>query len=116
MVENAIGRSTDEALGASRDRVSALWEAAGGEDAPEAGEAAAGSGGGGPEAAVPADVARAVEEALARAERALDAAPAEDREEMVDLMEDLRDALREGRADAASELRGKLDEILFYLE
>ena len=58
VVENAIGRSTDEALGASRDRVSALWEAAGGEDAPEAGEAAAGSGGGGPEAAVPADVAR----------------------------------------------------------
>ena len=35
---------------------------------------------------------------------------------MIDLMEDLRDAVREGRADQASELRGKLDEILFYLE
>ena len=35
---------------------------------------------------------------------------------MIDLMEDLRDAVREGRAGPASELRRRLDEILFYLE
>ena len=53
---------------------------------------------------------------LARAEQALAAAPAEDREEMINLMEDLRDALREGAAERAGELRRELDEILFYLE
>ncbi|MCY4077373.1 MAG: Hsp70 family protein, partial [Acidobacteria bacterium] len=116
VVENALGRSTDEALGAARERVSALWDEAGGESLASTGAAAAGTGEGEPAASVPADVARVVEETLARAERALDAAPAEDREEMIDLMEDLRDAVREGRADRASELRGKLDEILFYLE
>ena len=35
---------------------------------------------------------------------------------MIDLMEDLRDAAREGRAEQAAELRRALDEILFYLE
>jgi len=115
VVENAVGRSTDEALGAARERVSAIWEEAGEESPRGVGEAA--ESGGGPAApAVPADVARAVEETLARAERALDAAPAEDREEMIDLMEDLRDAVREGRAGPASELQRKLDEMLFYLE
>ena len=112
VVENAMGRSTDEALGAARERVSALWEEAGRRGVGEAAE----SGGGQAAPAVPADVARAVEETLARAERALDAAPAEDREEMIDLMEDLRDAVRESRADQASELRRRLDEMLFYLE
>ena len=48
--------------------------------------------------------------------QALDAAPAEDREEMINLMEDLRDAIKEGRAAPASDLRRDLDEILFYLE
>ena len=48
VVENALGRSTDEALGAARERVSALWDEAGGESPAAAGDAAA---------AVPADVA-----------------------------------------------------------
>ena len=115
VVENAIGRSTDEVLGAARERVAALWEEAGGEGPREV-EDAAESGEGRAAAAVPADVARAVEETLARAERALEAAPAEDREEMIDLMEDLRDAVREGLVGQASDLRRKLDEMLFYLE
>ncbi|MCY4638269.1 MAG: hypothetical protein OXG04_27870, partial [Acidobacteria bacterium] len=69
-----------------------------------------------PPAAVPRDVAGEVEATLARAEQALEAAPAEDREEMIDLMEDLRDALKAGAAERAGELRRELDEILFYLE
>ena len=116
VVENALGRSTDEELGAARERVSALWEETGGEGSQGAGDAAAPSGAAGTAAALPADVAREADETLARAERALDAAPAEDREEMIDLMEDLRDAVREGRAGQASDLRRKLDEMLFYLE
>ena len=35
---------------------------------------------------------------------------------MINLMEDLRDALREGAAERAAALRRELDEILFYLE
>ena len=65
---------------------------------------------------MPADVAQDVRDTLARAEQALDAAPVEDREEMINLMEDLRDAIKEGRAAQASDLRRELDEILFYLE
>ena len=121
VVENAIGRSTDEALGAARERVSTLWGEAGAQ-----GEAGAADAGDGPPAsgaepspappAVPVDLAADVRETLARAEQALDAAPADDREEMINLMEDLRDAVKEGRAEQAAELRRELDEILFYLE
>ena len=121
VVENAIGRSTDEALGAARERISALWGEAGEADAGDAegaGDAAAGSSGEPTPAApaVPPDVARDVGDTLARAEQALEAAPAEDREEMINLMEDLREAIKEGRAEQASDLGRELDEILFYLE
>ena len=125
VVENALGRSTDEALGAARERVSALWNEAAGDDAGDTGDAAdragddAGRAGAPPApagSAVPPDAAREIRETLARAEKALEAAPAEDREEMINLMEDLRDALREGRAAPASDLKRELDEILFYLE
>ena len=118
VVENAIGRSTDEALGAARERVSALWGEEDEERADAARDAAAGSSGepAPAPAAVPPDVAQDVRDTLARAEQALDAAPAEDREEMINLMEDLRDALRVGAAERAAELRRELDEILFYLE
>ena len=131
VVENALGRSTDEALGTARERVSTLWNEAAGEDAGDApagsaGDAPAGAGDAAGRAgdaaagragdAVPPDAAREIRETLARAEKALEAAPAEDREEMINLMEDLRDALREGRAAPASDLKRELDEILFYLE
>ena len=123
VVENALGRSTEEALGAARERVSALWgdEGAGGDDAGEdAGkpteEAAGGSAGGGPEEAARPGLSPEVRETLERAEKALDTAPAEDREEMVDLMEDLRDALKAGRLEQAAGVKKDLDEILFYLE
>ena len=122
VVENAIGRSGDEALGAAKERVSALWGAAGVSDAEHAADAAAGDAAGVAEPAaaaapaLPPDVARAAGETLARAERALEAAPAEDREEMINLMEDLRDALEAASAERAAELKRELDEILFYLE
>ena len=35
---------------------------------------------------------------------------------MINLMEDHRDAVKEGRAAQASDLRRDLEEILFYLE
>ena len=57
VVENAIGRSTDEALGAARERVSTLWGEAG--DGGEAGVADAGAGAaGGRRGTVPGAVRR----------------------------------------------------------
>ena len=119
VVENAIGRSTDEALGAARERVSALWGEADEGAKAEVDDAGAAAGGAEPSparAAVPPDVAGEVEATLARAEQALEAAPAEDREEMINLMEDLRDAVKAGDAERAADVRRELDEILFYLE
>ena len=46
----------------------------------------------------------------------METAPAEDREEIVDLMEDLRDALKEEDAQRAATVRRDLEEILFYVD
>ena len=100
-IEDAMGRSSEEELSASRKRIAMLW---------------------GEEEAAPAEGAGRVEpdaevgDILVRAEAALDTAPAEDREEIVNLMEDLRDALQEGGADKVAACKQELDEILFYLE
>ena len=108
VVENAMGRATEEELVASRQRIEGLW-----------GEAEAGAGGAAEPAAAEAsavDSSGETRETLERASRALDSAPAEDQEELIDLMEDLHNALKEGRAEEAAALRENLDEILFYLE
>ena len=107
VVNNALGRSTEEELSASRKRVEALW---GVEEAVVVEEAVP------EEEAGRAEVPEEMRDTLERAEKALDAAPAEDREEIVDLMEDLRDALREDRTAEAENCKRELDEILFFLE
>ena len=112
VVENAMGRSTEEALAASKARLEGLWSDGFEED--DAGEGA--------ESVVPEgsagrpEASEEVRDTLERAARALDTAPAEDREEIVDLIEDLHNALNEGRAEDAADVRQNLDEILFYLE
>ena len=124
VVENAMGRSTEEAVAASRERIEGLW----GEDGLSSGEELqgeegdiAGSAGvppaertGRPDAA--ADASGEVRDTLERARQALDSAPAEDQEEMIDLIQDLHEALNEGRAEDADAIRQNLDEILYYLE
>ena len=108
VVENVLERSTEENLAASRDRIEALW---GEEEAPASGTEEE-----------PADVSEVPEagdefqETLERARAALDAAPAPDQQEIIDLIEDLRHALQEGRAEDAATAKAELDEILFYLE
>ncbi|HOW74954.1 MAG TPA: Hsp70 family protein [Candidatus Competibacteraceae bacterium] len=51
-----------------------------------------------------------------KAERLLDRAAEEDREEMINLMESIKDALREEDIDALAEPVATLSDILFYLE
>ncbi|MDE0050073.1 MAG: Hsp70 family protein [Rhodospirillales bacterium] len=108
IVENALGRSTGEELAASKERIEGLWD----------GEAQAEeSVDGAPAAEAPPAVARPqLQDILERAERALDTAPDEDREEIASLIARLRAALGEGRDEDAAAIRQNLDEILFYLE
>ena len=115
VVENAMGRSTEEAVVASRERVEGLWGEEGDEAdvAGSAGEPPAEAAG---RADATADASGEIRDTLERAKRALDTAPAEDQEEMIDLIEDLHGALHEGRAEDADAIRQNLDEILFYLE
>lgn len=104
VIENATGRSTPEELDASRDRVAALW---GDDDLSQdrlRQDTTAGD-----------KLPEEMRETLERAEKALDTAAAEDREEIINLMEDIRDALREGDFPKAEESKQELEEILFYL-
>ena len=108
VVENAMERSTEEALAASRERIEALWgeEEMPAESAGEEPEEASGD----------PEMSGEFQDTLERARAALDTAPAADQQEMIDLIEDLRYALREGRTEDAATVRQELDEILFYLE
>ena len=105
VIENALDGSTEEAVNASRQRVAARW----GPDA-EPGDADGGGQADAPE--LPPEI----RDTLGRAESALATAPDEDKEEIVDLMEDLRDAVKAGDTERAAGARRELDEILFYLE
>ena len=114
VVENALERSTEESLAASMERIEALW---GEEEMPASGAREEVSGAAG--ALDPGSDLQAgdeFQETLDRARAALDTAPAPDQQEIIDLIEDLRNALREGRAEDAATVKQDLDEILFYLE
>ena len=105
VIEQAIGRSTEEALDASQERISARW---GAETEPDAADAA--------EQAGAPQLPPEVRDTLKRAESVLEQAPDEDKGEIVDLMQDLRAAAKEGDTERAARDRRELDEILFYLE
>jgi molecular chaperone DnaK (HSP70) len=102
-IENALSRFSDQEMAASRGRVQAMW---GQGEAAEAGGTAEE-----PAAGMPADVS----EMLGRAESLLDEASPEDRDEMVNLMEDIRESVRSGDPEAARKGMAELEEILFYI-
>lgn len=104
VIENAFSTFSDQEMSDSKKRIDDLWK----EKAESDGERAADET---PEETMPPDLA----EALRKAESQLDSASSEDRDEMVNLMEDIRDAVNEGRTDDARELLKELEEILFYL-
>ncbi len=66
--------------------------------------------------AAPIDDDEEIAAVLKRAEQALALAYGEDRTEMVDLMEDLRNALKQCDEEKVKGLGKALDELLFYLE
>ena len=105
VIEHAFGRPTEEVVSASRERIAARWGAEA-----EPGETDAAEPAGAPE------LAPEIRDILGRAEAVLATAPDADKEEIVDLMEDLRDAVKDGDTERAAGARQELDEILFYLE
>ena len=71
---------------------------------------------GGGESGLPDDAPGDVVETFARVKKALDGAAPEDRDEMVDLMQDIRDALATGSTEDVAALKQELDELLFFVE
>lgn len=53
---------------------------------------------------------------IEKAERLMDTAPAEDKEDLVDLTEQLRDALSAGDISAQQQASGELSDLIFYLD
>ncbi len=108
VIENAFTGFSDEEIDASRRRIADMWgEEADAEviDVTEASRKAAGD-----------RVSEEVAQTLTRAESMLNDISAEDRDEVVNLMEDLRDALDQGEPQSVEEYRKTLEEILFYYE
>ncbi|MFQ5740099.1 MAG: Hsp70 family protein [Acidobacteriota bacterium] len=104
VVEDALARATPRELEASQSRVAVLWQDSKNGLQTEA----AGNGNGGPPAGY--------QDTFERANTILASAPKEDRDEIVDLMERIGEATREGRWAEAAQSHQQLEEILFYLD
>jgi molecular chaperone DnaK (HSP70) len=99
-IDNATSRYDREQLDEARQRIGALF----GDQ-----EQAASVGGG-------AATDSAVDALLARASAKLDESGEEDRTEIIDLIESIRDARRSGDSSALEDARNQLQDLLFYLE
>ena len=105
-IDNVLTRFQEGELQTARDRVNALF-------ADEEHVLAK------PAAKVPASDHQLIVQARAlveKAERLLDRAAEDDREEMINLIETIKDAISSSHLDALSEPMTALSEILFYLE
>ncbi len=108
VIENAISRFDDAALSQTRERVQNMWSSSGHVSVSEQED---GEG----EEAAESDLPAQFSEIIKRANELLDLASDEDKEEIIDLMEDIRDAVKENRMEDAEDLKSQLDDILFYI-
>jgi molecular chaperone DnaK (HSP70) len=104
VIENAIGRFSDTEISKFRQRVDDMWSDP--ENTFESDPANGASG-----RPLPSDLETLIGKAAAKIE---EASP-EDRDEMVNLMEDIQDAAGDGRLEDARALAKELEEILFYI-
>lgn len=109
VIENAFSELSEEELAESRKRISMMWDdddesALAGAETAEQSEPA--------DTGIPADLA----DVLKQAEEKLGEVPDEDRDEMVNLMEEIKESIRDGDLETAERLREGLEDILFYLE
>lgn len=97
-IENAFSDGSAEELGASQSKVAELWKS----------EGALGV----QTTSMPQDI----RDILDRAEAKLPDAPADDTDDIVNLMEDIKAFLGEDALEKARELSRELDDILFYID
>ena len=97
-IEKAMSRYDQAQLDEARERIGALFES--GDDGAEA----------------PPTSGPALDALLSRASGKLDDAGEEDRAELIDLIETIRDARSSGDGAALAEGRRQLEDLLFYLE
>ncbi len=107
VIENAISRFSDQELVDTQNRINGIWSGKGsavdGEDnASEKPDS---------DNALPAKY----EEMITRARATLDAAAEDDRDEIINIIEDIRDAAAEERWEDADAACSELDDILFYI-
>lgn len=111
VIENAFSGFSEEELSKSKKRLDDMW----GEDeldtAGSLGAVAA------PEAKdAPGEIPPEIADVLKQADSVLEKASDEDKDEMINLMEDIKDAINENKPEKAEELKKELEDILFYLE
>jgi len=103
-IDNAISRFREGELEAARERVDALFS----QQEPHVSEAGAVS--------TPRQTKVKAEALVEKAERMLDAAAPDDREDIIGLIETIKDALSKDDFDALPKAMDELADILFYLE
>jgi molecular chaperone DnaK len=108
VIENAMPRYTTEEVSHTRDRVQGIWD----HGRQESADPAAHSGEKAPKEKIPDEFLNLIH----RAEAQLDPVDEDDQEEIINLVEDLRDALKENRIEDARRIHDELDDLLFYLE
>ncbi len=97
-IDNATARFEEQELDAARERLSALIEGEAKDVTIEGHETVQ---------------ARAL---IEKAERLMESANPEDKEDLVNLLESVRDALAEGNADETQRAVAELSDLIFYLE
>ena len=107
VIENAISRFTEEELSQTQKRINGLW--AEGRKSEISNEK---------KVQTEADITKPppqYDEIIRRAQEKLSEGAEDDQNEMINLIEDIRDALKENRMEDAETFRNELDDILFYM-
>ena len=108
-IENAISRFTESELNQTRDKIDGLWSTGREDEDKDAAEDAV-------HAEPPPDLLPPhIEDLMERAEDALSVAAEDDQNDIINLIEDIRDAVKEERMEDADKYGQELDDILFYI-
>lgn len=100
-IENAFEESSAEAVGNSKTKIEALWQDEEEEDLQTGGSS---------------EVPKHILDLINLASFKLDSAPSDDRDTIVNLIEDIRLSVKENDLDRVEELTRELDDILFYID
>ncbi len=103
IIENAISRFSESQLASTRDRIDDMWADSDHDEPVD-----------------PADVTSSLPDeisgVISQARQKLDSAEEEDRDEMINLIEDLQTAIQDNKMDEANSIKQQLEDILFYLD